>query len=673
MSGIPVNIRNYIDQEVRVPRRTPLLPVFEAVHNALDAIVERGTQGTVSIRVERHPAETDGSRGAPFRFIVKDDGIGLDDDNTAGFDVLSSVRKKSRGGKGRGRFTYLRVFDEVTIDSNFDRGGRRYKRAFRFGFDYKGCPTQGLPTSDPVGTTLTLSAMSPDFARYVPKDAAILAREFITHFLPVLLSRPGPAIILDDGKAEDLASLVKNELFVSSEPDPFSIGDRTFDLQHVRLRPRRGLRHRLVMAAAAREVDGVDLEKHIPTLSPKPLEVTDTDEGYLVFGIVQGDYLDEIADPHRLSFRDDMETGDASPDAAEQSQADMLGDPLSVAQVRRSAISRIRDKIAPQLEQAVKDRTDAITNYIRRDGMGYHFLRGRIPDLAEKLRSTEDHVIEAVLHQAAYEERSDRRTKVEQLLKATPKEKTEETYFDRWHAIVADLSDEAKSDLADYVAHRRAIIDLAEDLLRTTPEGTYRREEIVHSILFPKGKQSGEVGYEQQNLWLVDERLSFHEHLFSDVSVRRMSKGADPSLLRPDLTIFESGFAAFHDGGAVVSQVVLIELKQPARDDVSRDDPIKKAIEYVDRLKSGKAKTEGGAVIDVDDDALTTVYLLNDWTADFRKLLRLYNFVPLPGDSAEYVYRERDKIMMIAISFKRLIENARRRNRIFFRKLGIEN
>ena len=61
------------------------------------------------------------------------------------------------------------------------------------------------------------------------------------------------------------------------------------------------------------------------------------------------------------------------------------------------------------------------------------------------------------------------------------------------------------------------------------------------------------------------------------------------------------------------------------------------------------------------------MYLLNDWTADFRKLLRLYNFVPLPGDSAEYVYRDRDKIMMIAISFKRLIENARRRNRIFLR------
>ena len=531
MPGIPVNIRNYIDQEVRVPRRAPLLPVFEAVHDALDAIVERGTQGTVSIHVKRLPAETDGSRGAPFKFVVKDDGIGLDDDNTAGFDVLSSARKRLAAEKDvAGSLTFA---SSTRSPSRAISTGKGSAISAHSGF----ASTPGVSYawhSDlrSVGTTLTLSTMSPDFAKYVPRDSAILAREFITHFLPVLLALPGPAIILDDGKAEDLAALVKNELFVSSEADPFSIGDRTFDLQHVRLRPRRGLRHRLVMAAAAREVDGVDLEKHIPTLSPKPLEATDTDEGYLVFGIVQGDYLNEIADPHRLSFRDDTDADNTSSDGAGERRPTCLATPcLSPRSDEQRSTEFGKDHHPARAGGQGPNGCDH--RLPPRDGMGYHFLRGRIPDLAEKLRSTEDHVIEAALHQAAYEERSDRRTKVEQLLKATPKEKSEKTYFDRWHAIVSDLSDEAKSDLADYVAHRRAIIDLAEDLLRTTHEGTYRREEILHSILFPKGKQSGEVGYEQQNLWLVDERLSFHEHLFSDVSVRRMSHGADLSLFDP--------------------------------------------------------------------------------------------------------------------------------------------
>ena len=38
---IQANIANFVRQEVRVSKRKPLLPVFEAVSNALDAIAER--------------------------------------------------------------------------------------------------------------------------------------------------------------------------------------------------------------------------------------------------------------------------------------------------------------------------------------------------------------------------------------------------------------------------------------------------------------------------------------------------------------------------------------------------------------------------------------------------------------------------------------------------------
>ena len=55
----------------------------------------------------------------------------------------------------------------------------------------------------------------------------------------------------------------------------------------------------------------------------------------------------------------------------------------------------------------------------------------------------------------------------------------------------------AKSDLANYVAHRRAMLDLIEDALKATPNGGYRREEVMHSIVFPRGKQTGDVGVNQ--------------------------------------------------------------------------------------------------------------------------------------------------------------------------------
>jgi hypothetical protein len=352
----------------------------------------------------------------------------------------------------------------------------------------------------------------------------------------------------------------------------------------------------------------------------------------------------------------------------------LFGEPQSIRQVRSEAMKIVRRQLESYIAASVEQRSQAISKYIQRDGMGYHFLRSEISEIARTLRSTDDRAVEAALHAAAYVERRKRSEQASQLLNATPKEKSEDAYFKRWTQIVESLGDVAKSDLANYVAHRRVIIDLVDDVIKTTEEGSYRREEVIHSIVFPRGEQSGSVGYEQQNLWLIDERLAFHEHLFSDVSFRRMTDGELDSLQRPDLAIFESGFASFHDGAHPPAQLVLVELKQPGRDDASRDDPVSKTLAYVDKLKTGKAKTEGGAVIDIEPNALTTVYILADWTADFRRYLRREDFKSMPGDVGSYRFRDGqgENIMFIAMSFARLVENARRRNRIFFRKLGIE-
>lgn len=350
---------------------------------------------------------------------------------------------------------------------------------------------------------------------------------------------------------------------------------------------------------------------------------------------------------------------------------DLFGEPQSIGEIRREALKIIRQELAGYIEAAVAHRSKAIESYIRRDGMGYHFIKAEIPEIAKNLRATDDRTIETTLHAAAYIERRRRSAQANQLLKATPKEKLEDAYFKKWTEIVDSLSDVAKSDLANHVAHRRAILDLIEDLLRTTPEGSHRREEVIHSIIFPRGKQTGEVGEEQQNLWLIDERLAFHEHLFSDLTISRITGGEVGTRLRPDLAIFESGFASFYDGARPPAQLVLVELKQPGRRDASRDDAVSKTLDYTAKLKSGNAMTEGGAVIDVEPSALTTVYILADWTADFRRYLEREEFTGMPGDVGSYRYRPKENILFFAMSFDRLVESARRRNRIFFKKLGI--
>lgn len=130
---IQANIANFVRQEVRVPKTTPLLPVFEAVSNALDAIADIKGTGTVRVTVRRHRGLLDSGRGSPYSFIIEDDGIGFNDENIAAFDELYSIRKLRQGGKGRGRFTFLKVFQKAEIHSTFlDTDGVRKRRDFVF-------------------------------------------------------------------------------------------------------------------------------------------------------------------------------------------------------------------------------------------------------------------------------------------------------------------------------------------------------------------------------------------------------------------------------------------------------------------------------------------------------------------------------------------------------------
>jgi hypothetical protein len=672
------NIANFVRQEVRVSKRKPLLPIFEAVSNSLDAITDRRRRGTIRVTVLRVPELLDSSRGQPHTFIVEDNGIGFNHENIAAFDELYSERKIRHGGKGRGRFAFLKVFEKVEINSTFETTQGKKTRTFTFDPNYAGYVGAPRDSTDDVGTKITLSGMRSEYAEHVPKVPINLAREFVSHFLPILLSNRQVEIIIDDEDEFRLTKLVRGELLIDKGQADFAVGSRTFSLLSVKLRPKQiNLHHRIILAASSRAVNDHNLEKFIPVLPPGPLELEGEPDGFFSISIVEGEYLDQVVDPMRVTFTDE---DDDQPDQDETEthdepvigSPDLFGEPRSIGEIRREALKIIREQLNAYIEEAIAHRSEAIENYIRRDGMGYHFIKREIPELAKNLRSTDDRTIEASLHAAAYIERRRRSAQANQLLSASPKEKSEESYFKRWTEIVESLGDVAKSDLASYVAHRRAILDLIEDALKAKPDGGYRREEVIHSIVFPRGKQTGDVGYEQQNLWLIDERLTFHEHLFSDLTIKRITAGDVEAAERPDLSIYESGLASFYDGGRPPAQLVLVELKQPARKDASRDDVVSKTLEYVKKLKSGSAKTEGGAIIDVEPSALTTVYILADWTADFRNYLDREEFTNMPGDVGSYRYRSRENILFIAMSFERLVESARRRNRIFFKKLGIE-
>lgn len=69
-------------------------------------------------------------------YTVEVDGVGFSDNNIESFNTLWSDNKRSLGCKGSGRFTWLRVFNKIVIDSYVVTG--RLHVHIEFDVNYEG-------------------------------------------------------------------------------------------------------------------------------------------------------------------------------------------------------------------------------------------------------------------------------------------------------------------------------------------------------------------------------------------------------------------------------------------------------------------------------------------------------------------------------------------------------
>src|SRR5689334_9498110 len=106
----------------QVPRSKPLLPLFEAVVNSFQAIEELGKDAKerrIEISVERSPILPEHGDGEIDGFRITDTGIGFTDANFDAFLTSDTRNKVLKGGKGVGRFSWLKVFEYAEIESHY--------------------------------------------------------------------------------------------------------------------------------------------------------------------------------------------------------------------------------------------------------------------------------------------------------------------------------------------------------------------------------------------------------------------------------------------------------------------------------------------------------------------------------------------------------------------------
>lgn len=109
--------------------------------------------------------------------------------------------------------------------------------------------------------------------------------------------------------------------------------------------------------------------------------------------------------------------------------------------------------------------------------------------------------------------------------------------------IAENITDLSRASLAEYVAHRKAVLDLFEQALEVDASGKYSKESRIHSIICPMQTTSDEVKFDDMNLWLIDERLAYHQFLASDKKINSISILDSNVDKRMDLAIFDAALS----------------------------------------------------------------------------------------------------------------------------------
>jgi hypothetical protein len=227
------------------------------------------------------------------------------------------------------------------------------------------------------------------------------------------------------------------------------------------------------------------------------------------------------------------------------------------------------------------------------------------------------------------------------------------------------------------VFHRKVVLEILASSIKKGDDGKYIREELIHKLIMPLRRTSGEVSSENCNLWLIDERLAFHDFLASDKTLTSMPITGSTSGKEPDivaLNVYDEPLLVAEGQTMPLASIVVIEIKKPMRNDAAageEKDPIEQALGYLDRIRKGGVTTAAGRPIPKSEEIPGYCYVICDVTSSIEQRCRFFGLTVTSDHLGYFGYNANFKAYIEVISFDRLLNSARQRNRAFFERLGL--
>jgi hypothetical protein len=623
-----------------------LYSVYEAVSNSIHAINDRFTEAKAASEGKVDVDIAVDENGDIASISITDNGIGFTPENIESFETSDSRFKYQRGGKGVGRFIWIKMFETIKVDSFVAKNRSIQRVRFRFAPEKEhsivGWRVTPAPGQSP-GTVITLSDLRPEQRGRLRPTSYL--KDLALHFFPQYISGTLPRVdITYQGTTSSLNDFIADQVGEPTEEAveiDFGEGKTELRVDHlfVDASISTGLRNSYLLTAHGRLVgDPVSIERKY-ALKELP-------DGKAYVAVVSGEFLDERVDQERLGFK------------LTSDQRDALEGAILTASERflKAHIQKLRARQKKTVENLIEEHPQLASQFTSVD----EYVAGLSPGM-------DDEQIGQNLFVLLYREEKDLRKRIaalDQLSSLEPETRLQA------EEVLGEISNQEKHRLAELVVKRHQLLQMANLLLKYKDDEkkSYHYERAIHDLICPMGEmyRSGESS--KHNLWMIDDSLATYEFFASDKAISALAKNSG-SKKEPDLIFFNP--LGFRREGTS-DPIVIVEFKRPG-DEKPSQDPIGQVLGYIEELQGSEVRDiDGGVISDIDNRTPFECFIVCELTDSARKLFeKSIAQHPAPDGEGYYGWSSHHKAHVTVISFKKMLRDAERRNQAFFDQLNL--
>ncbi|WP_428077506.1 ATP-binding protein [Candidatus Avelusimicrobium alvi] len=622
-----------------------LQPIFEAINNSLEA---KATDIKIHIKTVpwlfNAPEDTKNYK-AIDSIAITDNGNGFNSENILSFCEYLSDYKAKIGCKGVGRFTWLKTFQKIEIQSKIQDSQGYNTISFVFDESFDNTTPQQLEesrvfTPAPLyqnETTINFVGIRENYSRDTDRIISLedFARKIKIHLLPnlVLMKQSGRKfainILIDD---ETMGETISSDNIPIPETTSFSIEKEIsgntiktdFKLSYLFLNDTKSQNMHFYCANNRTVMSfGNIQEEKVSFIAPG------TDSSIF---LLQSTYFDNLCNNERNAFKYIC--------PKETSLCAVLSWNDINSQLRK-IISTVSQKKYPELADKNKN---IIENLVENN-----------PHLAGYLRKNNNIIgatsPDSLLKKAKKEFENDKIKAQTQFTKALKNAKVNSPAFKE---AVEKVEHIAALDLAQYIHFRQNIINA----LKQTHNENSAQEDILHHLFAKKHQEITNASHLDSNIWLLDDKFMTYHYMASDITMKKIGEfwskdiEQEDKLKRPDLFVTFSKPETENEVDCTI-----IEFKACG---ASNNEKRKAISEIWDNL---------GAVRDNFSNIRNIWgYIITSIDENLVKALKRNNFKPLFSHGENnlfYSFNGELNIHCYALSTDAIVKDANARNKVF--------